>query len=169
MKFSSIIAVIAATTMLTACQQPGGAPGTGVTSGGAINKSDIGTAAGAIAGGVAGYQFGGGAGKAVATVGGTLLGAYLGNQIGTSLDNADRAMYHQTSQRALETGQPGQTMPWNNPNTGNYGTVTPKGWYETPQGTFCREYTQTINVGGRTETGYGTACRQPDGTWKIVE
>ena len=32
----------------------------------------------------------------------------------------------------------------------------------------CREFQQTITVGGRTETAYGTACRQPDGDWKIV-
>ena len=26
---------------------------------------------------------------------------------------------------------------------------------------------QTITVGGEVQQGYGTACRQPDGTWKI--
>jgi surface antigen len=167
MKFTPLIAALAATSLLTACAQPGGP---GVTQGGqGVNKAEVGTAAGAIAGGVAGYQFGGGAGKALATVGGTLLGAYLGNQVGSSLDNADRAMVEQTSQRALETAQPGQSLPWNNAQTGNSGTITPKGYYRNSRGDYCREYTQTIRVGGKTQEGFGTACRQPDGSWKIVE
>jgi hypothetical protein len=33
----------------------------------------------------------------------------------------------------------------------------------------CREYTAPANVGGQTVQTYGTACRQPDGTWRIVE
>jgi len=32
----------------------------------------------------------------------------------------------------------------------------------------CREYQQTITVGGRTERAYGTACKQADGSWKII-
>lgn len=35
-------------------------------------------------------------------------------------------------------------------------------------GNYCREYTRTIAVGGRFESGYGTACRQPDGSWQIT-
>ena len=34
--------------------------------------------------------------------------------------------------------------------------------------TYCREYTSTATVGGRPVETYGTACRQPDGSWKIV-
>lgn len=34
---------------------------------------------------------------------------------------------------------------------------------------YCREYQKTITVGGRYESGYGTACMQPDGSWMIVE
>ncbi len=33
---------------------------------------------------------------------------------------------------------------------------------------YCREYTKTIRVGNHRETGYGTACQQPDGSWMIV-
>ena len=33
---------------------------------------------------------------------------------------------------------------------------------------YCREYTQVVNIGGRNETAYGKACRQPDGQWKVV-
>lgn len=34
---------------------------------------------------------------------------------------------------------------------------------------YCREYTQTVQVGGVRQQGYGTACMQPDGSWQIVE
>ncbi len=36
-------------------------------------------------------------------------------------------------------------------------------------GEYCREYQKTIRVGGGIESGYGTACMQPDGSWMIVE
>lgn len=34
---------------------------------------------------------------------------------------------------------------------------------------YCREFTQPLNIGGRAEHGYGTACQQPDGSWEIVK
>lgn len=35
-------------------------------------------------------------------------------------------------------------------------------------GEYCREYTRTIVIGGRKQQGYGTACMEPDGTWRIA-
>jgi surface antigen len=167
MQASKWIAVIATTAMLSACAQPGGQ---GITQGGGgLNKQDIGVLGGAIGGGVIGSTMGGGAGKTAATIGGALLGGLLGSEIGKSLDNADRAAMSQTSQRALETAQPGEALPWKNSQTGNYGTVTPSNYYQNSEGQYCREYTQKIIVGGRTEEGQGTACRQPDGSWRIVQ
>lgn len=176
MKAKSLACVMSTAVLLSACAQQYGdpygrptPPPAGVMNGGGINKSDIGTLGGAIGGGIIGSNIGGGKGNIAATIGGTLLGAYLGNQIGSSLDNADRAAYNNASQRALETAQPGQSMPWSNASSGNSGTITPSGYYQNSSGQYCREYSQTINVGGRVERGYGTACRQPDGTWVIVE
>ena len=105
----------------------------------------------------------------IATAAGTLLGAALGSEVGASLDRADMGYYNSTSQRALETAQPGESLPWNNPQSGNSGSITPSNYYRTAEGRYCREYTQTINVGGKSQQGYGTACRQPDGNWQIVE
>jgi len=31
---------------------------------------------------------------------------------------------------------------------------------------YCREYSETFQIGGRTQQGYGTACLQPDGSWQ---
>jgi hypothetical protein len=32
----------------------------------------------------------------------------------------------------------------------------------------CREYQSPVVIGGRRETAYGYACRQPDGTWRVT-
>jgi|CXWL01.1.fsa_nt_gi surface antigen len=169
MNKSKIIAAIAAISLLSACNQPMGQSGRGVMQGGSVNKQDIGTIAGAIGGGVIGHNIGGGAGQTVATIAGTLLGGAIGNSIGGSLDSADMAAYNNTSRHALEDARPGQTLPWKNPESGNYGSITPSNTYQNASGQYCREYTQTIVVAGKKQSGHGTACRESDGTWKIVE
>jgi surface antigen len=124
---------------------------------------------GAGVGGLIGSQFGGGAGKGALTALGVVAGGLLGSQVGASLDRADQAQLAQSMQRSLESAPSGQAVAWQNPDSGHYGTVTPTQTYRAPNGEPCREFQQTITVGGRTEEGYGTACRQPDGTWKIVQ
>lgn len=44
----------------------------------------------------------------------------------------------------------------------------PAAAYESQPGQYCREYTETVKIGNRTETAYGTACMQPDGSWQKV-
>lgn len=129
-------------------------------------KEKIGTAAGAIGGGVLGAQIGGGNGRLIATGVGTLLGAWVGNEIGVSLDKADYAYARQAEQRAYEAPI-GQQISWSNPETGNYGTVTPTRSGVNQYDRECREYEQTIYVGGRAETGVGIACRAEDGRWEV--
>jgi hypothetical protein len=34
---------------------------------------------------------------------------------------------------------------------------------------YCREYQGTADIGGGPQTVYGTACQQPDGTWRLVD
>lgn len=132
------------------------------------NKEMGGTAIGAIAGGLAGSQFGGGKGQLVGVGVGTLLGALVGSEVGRSLDKADMAYANQAQNRAY-AAPVGQTIQWNNPQSGNSGTITPiRDGRDNATGAYCREYSQTIMVGGRKQEGYGTACRQPDGSWKVI-
>lgn len=167
-----VILAMTATAMLAGCVQQGGMYGD-ANSGGSVdpifNKRNAGAVAGAVGGALLGRTVGKGSGKTAAIAIGTLLGAGLGASIGQSLDAADLNLHERTSQRALETASPGQALPWSNPETGASGSITPNNYYKTASGQYCREYTQTINVGGRTEEGVGTACRQPDGSWKIVQ
>ena len=132
------------------------------------DKEIGGTLVGAAAGGLIGSQIGGGTGKLVAVGAGVLLGGLLGGEVGKSLDRADQAYAAQTYTQTLESAPTGQTTSWVNPDSGNQGTYTPVKTYQTDNGQYCREFQQTITVGGQTESAYGTACRQPDGSWQIV-
>ena len=134
---------------------------------GAGNKQLIGTGGGAVLGGLAGSAVGSGSGRLWATGAGVLLGALVGSEIGSSLDNADRAYAQSANQRAYNAPI-GETIRWNNPDSGNYGTVTPTRSGTDNGGRVCREYSQTICVGGKQQSGYATAGQQSDGSWKVV-
>ncbi len=93
-------------------------------------------------------------------------GGLLGGLVGDVLDERDKKMAAETAHRALETAPTGTSVAWQNPDTGNSGTVTPTRTYQTANGTYCREYQQTVVIDGKPEQVKGTACRQPDGSWK---
>jgi len=153
----SVIAVFAASLLLAACQTDSWGGG-----------ETIGTAGGAAAGGLLGSTIGRGSGNAAATLGGVLLGGFLGNRLGSTVDESDRRAEAHAEQRAY-TAPIGQQITWNNPQNGNAGTITPtKDGYD-QGGAYCREFQQTITVGGKQQQGYGKACQQPDGSWKIVQ
>lgn len=131
-------------------------------------KQTGGAVLGGIGGAVAGAQFGKGTGQLAATALGTLLGAYVGSEVGKSLDRADQAAANRAGQQAFETAPAGSSVAWNNPDSGHSGTVTPtRTYYEGSQP--CREYQTSVTIDGKTERAYGTACRQPDGSWKVVK
>lgn len=136
---------------------------------GAGQKETGGTLIGAGLGALAGSQIGKGRGQLAAVAIGTLAGALIGKDVGKSLDRADRAAIEQTSQRALESNRTGEASTWTNPDSGHSGTVQPTRTFQTAEGQYCREYQQTVTIAGKTESAYGTACRQPDGAWKIVQ
>jgi surface antigen len=137
--------------------------------GGDSIKPLLGTVIGGVAGGYAGSHIGGGSGKLWATGAGAVLGALIGNEIGKSLTRADKAYAAQATQATLERQPSGTTGQWRNPDSGNAGTVTPTRTYQTNRGRYCREFQQTVIVGGREQSAYGTACRMPDGSWQIQQ
>ncbi len=122
---------------------------------------------GAALGGFLGSQIGGGGGAIVATGAGVFLGALIGGGIGKQLDEKDRLEAQRATQSALESSRSGQTITWTNPDTGNSGTVTPTKTYQKNSNEYCREFQQTVTIGGKTEDAFGTACRQHDGSWRV--
>ncbi len=132
-------------------------------------KETGGTAIGGIGGAIIGSQVGSGTGRLVGVAIGTLAGALIGQEVGRSLDRADRLAMENTAQQALEYNQTSRPATWRNPDSGNSGTITPVKTIREPSGRYCREYTQTVMIGGQESKAYGTACRRPDGTWEIVK
>lgn len=132
-------------------------------------QETIGTLFGAALGGWVGSQIDNdGIGGAAAIATGTVVGGFVGGSIGRNMDEVDRLRLAQAQQRAIYNTQGGQPQQWYNPNTGNYGTVTANQPFQNANGQYCREFSQTIVVGGQTQDAYGRACQQPDGSWQIV-
>lgn len=129
-----------------------------------VNNESVGMVAGGVVGGVLGNQFGGGAGKVAATAAGTFIGAVLGGRIGKYMDKQDKL----EMQHALETAPTGKVVTWRNPDSGNtYHVTTTRTYYARPEQP-CREYTTRAEIGGKSEQIYGKACRQADGSWRVV-
>src|ERR687892_281152 len=101
--------------------------------------------------------------QSAGTLVGAGLGALAGSQIGSGSGQLAAA---QATQSALEFTPSGAATAWRNPDTGHAGSVTPVRTYESG-GRNCRDFDQTLMVDGRAETVRGTACRQPDGTWRV--
>ena len=128
---------------------------------GTCNRDVIGALLGGAAGAAAGSQFGKGDGKILTTIGGAIIGALIGGNIGRGMDQVDQNCVGQTLERAPD----GTTVAWRDPDLGGQYQVTPtKTWQD--GNTYCREYQTQITVGGKLEQAWGTACRQPDGSWK---
>jgi len=128
-------------------------------------KTTIGAAGGGTVGGLIAAAAGGSpAAIAASVVGGILVGGLVGNL----LDQRDKQMAAEAAHRAMETAPTGKPVAWRNPDSGHSGTVPPTKTYQTANGTYCREYQTTVLIDGKQERATGTACRQPDGTWRIV-
>lgn len=133
----------------------------------------IGTVIGGAGGGFLGSKIGTGSGQLAATAGGAVLGAWMGNTLGSSLDTASSTYSYQ--QRQVTYAPPPMLM--TQPQAGSvYQQLQPT--YAGPQYAYgapatinnqqyCREVQTTIVVGGRPQPAYGTACQQPDGSWRL--
>ncbi|MCH7710800.1 MAG: hypothetical protein IH903_04110 [Proteobacteria bacterium] len=111
-----------------------------------------------------GSKVGKGDGKLAATAAGTLLGALAGASIARSMDTAD----NECVRKALDAAPDRKEIAWRNPDADAEYRVTPVRSYQNRAGRYCREYITEAVIGGRTETVYGTACRQPDGNWELM-
>jgi surface antigen len=137
-------------------------------------KQTAGGLTGAALGGLLGAQFGSsgrhghGDTRLATTAIGVLVGGLIGSEIGRSMDKVDRMKANQAVVQA-HSAPLGTNITWNNPNNGHHGSITPTRDGTSQNGDYCREFHQTVTIGGKTQDAYGTACRQPDGTWHIVQ
>ena len=129
-------------------------------------KAIIGGAGGAVAGGLIASAFDA---NTAGVLGGIIAGGLIGGAIGNRLDAADRHEANRATHSALEFAPSGTSTTWRNPDSGNSGTTTPTRSYQAQTGEYCREYEQTVTIGDETQSAFGTACRQPDGKWRVVQ
>jgi len=131
-------------------------------------RESAGTVVGAVGGAVVGSQIGGSTGTRVAAgVAGAAIGGLIGNRIGAAMDDEDRQRAYAAQVEALESAPSGPAVNWRNPDSGRSGSIVP-GPAVQQGGMQCRQYTHTVHIDGRSQTVRGTACRNPDGTWKSV-
>jgi surface antigen len=152
-RMRAVVLVICLAFLITGCETTSGQKGT------------IGGLGGAAAGGLLAAAAGGGATGIAA---GTILGGLVGGAIGNRMDAADRREAQRAATQAFDTTPSGQSVAWRNPDSGNSGRITPTRTYQTASGQYCREFQQTVTIGGETQQAFGRACRQPNGSWQIV-
>ncbi len=131
------------------------------------NKTDP---AGVIIGAVLGGLLGNAASNN--STGGTAAGVFAGGAIGamlsTKLDCEDQAYARRTYSDGFNSGRTNVKYEWRNPKNDKRGDFTVRNYYGDPDGFRCANYTQTIYVGGRPQEASGRACRQPDGSWAML-
>ncbi len=147
--------VVAASVAVAGCSRDG------------PTRADTGLGIGALAGGLLGSTVGRGGGRVAATIVGAVIGGIVGSEIGRALDDHDRRLAQQAEYDALERGGSGRARVWRSERSGHYGEVVPSRPYRR-SGYDCRDYTHTVYIGGRPEVMRGTACRNPDGTWRAA-
>lgn len=155
----SFIALATCALMAAGCSSTNGSSG--------ISNDTGGTVLGAVGGGLLGSQVGKGKGKWVGAAVGAMAGGLAGHVIGQRLDERDRLLAGKAEHDAFENGRAGKPVAWRNPNNGRSGEVTPEAPYRQGSG-YCRQYTHKIFIDGKSEAMRGTACRNPDGTWRNV-
>lgn len=92
----------------------------------------------------------------------------LGQDILQPLSGIDQRAANQNFQAALEYNTSGTPLTWHNPDAAISGTTVPIRTWQADNGQACREFQQSVIIAGREQQAYGTACRQPDGQWRIV-
>ena len=83
------------------------------------------------------------------------------------MNDDDLAMLRRAAQTALKKADDGETVGWNNPDSGNWGSLTP---IETQvaQGAMCRKVRIENHAKGLSGKSVMRFCEQPDGAWKAV-
>ncbi len=128
------------------------------------NRDVVGAILGGVAGAAAGSTLGKGDGKLLATIGGAIFGMLAGKAIGSSMDATDSAC----GGYALDRLPDGQTAIWTNPETQQQYGITPVKTFKNKDDQYCREYNASIKINDAQQQTYGTACLQPDGSWRVL-
>jgi len=90
----------------------------------------------------------------------------LVSQANVQLSRSELASALAAEQRALENAQAGQPIEWQG-ESGRGGTVIAAQPYRVGS-QDCRPYSHVVRAGGPAQSVRGTACRNPDGSWTLL-
>ena len=84
------------------------------------------------------------------------------------MSEADVGLAVAAMQESLTNNLSGVATGWENPATGNSGSIIAGAVFVTDRGVFCRDYEERVVVGGNLGITTNTACRDAGGTWRWV-
>ncbi len=102
-------------------------------------------------------------GKVIAAMNGGLVSG----SIGAGLSAGEKRSALQAEYKALEYTASGQPVDWKGDQASHYGEVVAAQPYRVGS-QDCRQYAQTVYAGGSGATARGTACRNADGSWSLL-
>ena len=82
------------------------------------------------------------------------------------LTPADKAQAANAQFYALQFGRPGAPRSWSSGGASGQVTVGP---YVRVNNLDCRDFTHAVTIGGSKFARKGTACREQNGTWTVVD
>jgi surface antigen len=100
-------------------------------------------------------------------IGGIVGGGLVMGEIGADLSRRERLAAIDAEYRALESSPAGQPVTWRDDRSGRSGTVTAAQPYRVGS-QDCRPYSHAVVAAGTTRDARGTACRNPDGSWTLL-
>lgn len=88
-------------------------------------------------------------------------------QPGNADPSRDIPVIRQVLNDVLSSNANGVGRNWANPQTHDYGVVTPRTAYAASNGQQCRAYDRTWIVNGNESTYAGNACKDAEGIWRV--
>ena len=85
----------------------------------------------------------------------------------TNLTDADMALARNAASDILSRGGKDASQPWENPETGARGSVTPLATTYSAEGRVCRDFLASYVRGANEGWLQGEACQQGQGPWEI--
>ena len=81
------------------------------------------------------------------------------------LGTREQVLAASARQQALDRLSSGNTMEWKSPDGSAEGKITPTRSFRADGGGYCREFTEEVNAGGRTDRFTDLRCRTDAGRW----
>ena len=131
---------------------------------GRCDRDRVGTVLGAVVGGAVGSAVGSDDNRLIAILAGATIGAIIGHEIGEDMDRNDHACFG----HSLELLEDGHRVHWDGARAGLSYTLTPGGRFERDD-RVCRRFTLVRTLEGRKITRHGSACRQGEGEWRMID